>query len=148
MIVSEIVHFSTAPTYFSLNSYIDRPLKIYYCPPRPGDVWPPENDGRGGSSKPASRVQEKPEGCRKLFVGNLSYEIDDDTIVEFFKPAGVLTGLRWLTHKDSGDFRVCYCVFHVSIGSMGPFSCVLSHHFILRGVDLLSSEPLRRRMRL
>jgi nucleolin len=84
-----------------------RPLKIYYCPPRPGDVWPPENDGRGGSSKPASRVQEKPEGCKKLFLGNCSYEIDDDTIVEFFKPAGMLTGLRWLTHKDSGDFRGC-----------------------------------------
>lgn len=64
------------------------------------------NDGRGGSSKPTAKIQEKPEGCRKLFMGNMSYEIDDDTIIEFFKPAGVLTGLRWLTRKDTGEFRV------------------------------------------
>ncbi|CAM9824276.1 unnamed protein product [Ectocarpus fasciculatus] len=91
---------------------LGRPLKVYYCPPRPGDVWPPVNDGRGGSSKPTAKIQEKPEGCRKLFMGNMSYEIDDDTIIEFFKPAGVLTGLRWLTRKDTGEFRGCgYCEF-------------------------------------
>ena len=25
---------------------LGRPLKIYYCPPRPGDVWPPEAGDR------------------------------------------------------------------------------------------------------
>lgn len=30
-----------------------RPLKIYYCPPRPGDVWPPEFGDRF-LSKPGS----------------------------------------------------------------------------------------------
>lgn len=39
-------------------------------------------------------------------MGNLAYEIDDETIVEFFKPAGTLTGLRWLTRKETGEFRV------------------------------------------
>jgi hypothetical protein len=23
-----------------------RPLKIYYCPPKPGDKWPPQHIGR------------------------------------------------------------------------------------------------------
>ena len=77
-------------------------------------MWPPVNDGRAPNAKPESRVQEKPEGCRKLFMGNLSYDIDDDTIVEFFKPAGTLTGLRWLTRKETGELRVrVQIIFHL-----------------------------------
>jgi nucleolin len=92
----------------------DRPLKIYYCPPRPGDVWPPL-DGRVGMTAPpraTKSISEKPEGCRKIFVGNLSYNIDDDTLVDFFKDCGTMTGLRWLTHKDSGDFKVLLVFFN------------------------------------
>ena len=48
----------------------------------------------------------KPEGCKKLFMGNLSFDIDDDTVVAFFKSCGNMVGLRWLTHRDSGEFRV------------------------------------------
>ena len=94
------------------QKFLGRPLKIYYCPPRPNDVWPPREDRQQQSVKPAiqknaqQQMTEKPEGCRKLYCGNLSYNIDDDTIVEFFKDCGTLTGLRWLTHKDTGDFRV------------------------------------------
>ena len=46
--------------------------------------------------------REKPEGCNKLFMGNVAYEIDDETICNFFKECGEIVGLRWLTHKDSG----------------------------------------------
>lgn len=84
-----------------------RPLKIYYCPPRPGDVWPPKSSGT--SSKKSNSHREKtpkPVGCKKLFIGNLSYEIDDDTIVDFFKDCGELVGLRWLTRKGTEEFRV------------------------------------------
>lgn len=94
------------------QKFLGRPLKIYYCPPRPNDTWPPREDRQQQPTKPAiqknaqQQMTEKPEGCRKLYCGNLSYNIDDDTIVEFFKDCGTLTGLRWLTHKDTGDFRV------------------------------------------
>ncbi|RYY88668.1 RNA-binding protein [archaeon] len=99
-----------------------RPLKIYYCPPRPGDQWPPIDKGPskrprnnpdgstdnipgvGGGGKPRT---PKPEGSRKLFAGNLAYEIDDDAIVDFFKDCGTMTGLRWLTHQGSNEFRGC-----------------------------------------
>ena len=57
-------------------------------------------------------MTEKPPGCRKLYCGNLSYNIDDDTMCEFFKECGEIVGLRWLTHKDSGDFRVCIILSH------------------------------------
>lgn len=49
----------------------------------------------------------KPDGCKKLFMGNLAYEITDEAIVEFFKHCGQMVGLRWLTNKDTGDFRGC-----------------------------------------
>ena len=86
-------------------------MKIYYCPPRPGDIWPPVSSGRGmpgGTSAPRATkdIRPKPPGCRKLFCGNLAYEIDDDTICNFFKECGQLTGLRWLTRKETGEFRV------------------------------------------
>lgn len=89
-----------------------RPLKIYYCPPRPNDTWPPKTDGDAPIQQPKkpqtnNQLSEKPTGCTKLYCGNLSYNIDDDAMVEFFKDCGVLVGLRWLTHRDTGDFRGC-----------------------------------------
>lgn len=105
------------------SKFMGRPLKIYYCPPKPGAKWPPHapstkpetsapstaksnNSGGGKGGGREFPKSEKPEGCRKLFAGNLSYEIDDDTMVDFFKECGTIIGLRWLSHKDSGDFKV------------------------------------------
>ena len=98
------------------SKFLGRPLKIYYCPPRPGDRWPPREasvkptstDKEGRKQNGGNTVSVKPEGCKKLFAGNLSYEIDDDTICDFFKDCGTVVGLRWLTHKDTGDFRVIH----------------------------------------
>lgn len=88
-----------------------RPLKIYYCPPRPGSQWSAADGSSAPITQPAPKpirsVRPKPPGCRKLFCGNLSYNIDDDTIVHFFKECGELSGLRWLTHMDTGAFRGC-----------------------------------------
>ncbi len=101
---------------------IHRPLKIYYCPPRPGDIWPPQ-EGMGGRSNgppgskpsgngpPRREKTPKPSGCKKLYAGNLSYNIDDDTMCEFFKSCGTIVGLRWLTHKGSEEFRVRHTTF-------------------------------------
>lgn len=93
------------------DKFMGRPLKIYYCPPRPGDNWPPvegkskkaATSAIGGNSRPKT---PKPEGGRKLFAGNLAYEIDDDIIVNFFKDCGTMTGLRWLTRQGTNEFRV------------------------------------------
>jgi RNA recognition motif-containing protein len=50
----------------------------------------------------------KPEGCSKLFIGNLSYELDDDGITKFFMAVDAeIKAIRWLHHKDSGDFKGC-----------------------------------------
>merc|ERR1711874_644669 len=68
---------------------LGRQLKINYAPAREGDVWPPKskevtgNGGQAGGSG-VKGMSEKPNDCVKLFIGNLSYDIDDDTIVKFF----------------------------------------------------------------
>ena len=119
------------------TKFLGRPLKIYYCPPREGVQWPPapehdhgnfnnyaasgNNGGHSGSGATGAAVDPKtmgrgysqrpktprPPGCKKLYAGNLAYTIDDNTIVAFFKDCGEMVGLRWLTHKDSGEFRGC-----------------------------------------
>ena len=90
---------------------LGRQLKINYAPAREGDVWPPKskevtgNGGQAGGSG-VKGMSEKPNDCVKLFIGNLSYDIDDDTIVKFFANVDAeLKAVRWLHHKDSGDFK-------------------------------------------
>lgn len=41
----------------------------------------------------------------RVFLKNLSYDIDDDGIKEFFKEIGTLTDIFWLTDRESGDFK-------------------------------------------
>ena len=97
-----------------------RPIKINYAPMRAGEEkdWPPRskvitggkvaNSGGQAGGSGIKALGAKPEGCCKLFLGNLSYEIDDDGITKFF--AGVeaeLKAVRWLFHQDSGDFKGC-----------------------------------------
>lgn len=98
------------------QKFMGRPLKVFYCPPRPGDVWPPKDGGRGGpgggkggaegSNGPPRRERTaKTAGCKKVFAGNLSYNIDDDVMIEFFKDCGEVVGLRWICHKETNEFR-------------------------------------------
>lgn len=86
-----------------------RPVKVNFAPAREGDVWPPRNSvitGGQAQSKGTKSMSEKPEGCMKLFIGNLSYDIDDDVIHKFFANVDAeVKAVRWLHHKDSGDFK-------------------------------------------
>jgi nucleolin len=89
---------------------IGRPIKINFAPSREGEIWPPEKKvvsggGQAGGSG-VKAMSAKPENCLKLFIGNLSYEIDDDAITKFFAAVDAeLKAVRWLHHKDSGDFK-------------------------------------------
>lgn len=95
------------------SQLMGRPVKINFAPARPGDVWPPEkkivacncSSGQAGGTG-IKAMSVKPENCTKLFIGNLSYEIDDEGITTFFRNVDAeVKAIRWLHHKDTGDFK-------------------------------------------
>ena len=90
------------------ETLMNRPLKIAYAPARPGDIWPPGKEEPNQSKTKVHTMSEKPEGCVKLFIGNLSYDIDDEGISKFFANVGAeMKAVRWLSHRDTGDFKGC-----------------------------------------
>jgi RNA recognition motif-containing protein len=125
------------------QSLLGRPIKINYAPALPGDKWPPEKKViTGGAASTTTKISitataggvgikamsVKPENCSKLFIGNLSYEIDDDIITKFFASVDAeVKAVRWIHHKDSGDFKGVYvysctvhtcnqsCFFHIGL---------------------------------
>lgn len=97
---------------------IGRPIKINFAPAREGDVWPPPKKvisggstvGGGGQAggTGVKAMSAKPEDCLKLFIGNLSYDIDDEGIIKFFgNVEAEVKAVRWLHHIDTGDFKGC-----------------------------------------
>jgi len=92
---------------------LGRDMRINFAPSRDGDVWPPKskevtgNGGQAGGTG-VKAMSVKPDNCMKLFVGNLSFAIDDDTIIKFFANVEAeVKAVRWLHHQDSGDFKGC-----------------------------------------
>jgi len=57
-----------------------------------------EKTGGGASTKGPS---EKPEGCTSVFIANLSYQISEDEVYEFFSKCGNVKEIRW----NQGDFK-------------------------------------------
>lgn len=94
------------------SDMMGRPIRINFAPARPGDVWPPKSKvitggGQAGGSG-VKAMREKPPDCVKMFIGNLSYDIDDDKITKFFASVDVeMKAVRWQHHRDSGDFKGC-----------------------------------------
>jgi len=88
-----------------------RPLKVTYAPARPGDVWPPVKRTSLGQAHGAGlegMSSQRPPACKKLFVGNVSFDIDDEGLTKFFAAVDAqVKSIRWLYHKDSGDFKGC-----------------------------------------
>merc|ERR1712070_747276 len=78
-------------------------LKINYATPRPGS--------KGGNKKFQKRapreLSARPDNCTTVFAGNLSFDIDDDTIRKFAEDCGEIKNIRWLTDRESGDFKGC-----------------------------------------
>jgi len=42
---------------------------------------------------------------RRVFVGNLNYNIDDEKLKEFFEDIGEITDIFWLNDRETGDFK-------------------------------------------
>jgi nucleolin len=81
---------------------LGRPVKIEFAKPKAGGNATP-----GKKEYPKKEMSEKPDGCVQIFCGNLSYDLDDDATKAFFKDCGEIKAIRWLTDRDSGDFKGC-----------------------------------------
>jgi len=82
------------------KDFCGRAMRVDYTHPKPSRSG---GGGRGGGkTRPLS---EKPDGCTTVFVGGLPDDIDDAKITEFFSDAGAISQIRWLTDRDSGEFK-------------------------------------------
>ena len=72
-----------------------------------GDAGGKRTTGGAAGGYGIKSLGPRPEGCKKLFVGNLSYDVDDDKMFQFFKDGAAVDvrAIRWIHHKDSGDFK-------------------------------------------
>lgn len=50
-------------------------------------------------------ISEKPDGCNTVFLGNLSFNIDEPTLRQVFADCGEISDIRWV-EKD-GEFKGC-----------------------------------------
>ncbi|CAN0096669.1 unnamed protein product, partial [Ectocarpus sp. 8 AP-2014] len=47
----------------------------------------------------------KPAGCTTVFIGNLSWSIDEDTIRQTFGECGDIKSVRFAEDRETGEFR-------------------------------------------
>ena len=127
------------------SQLMGRPIKVNYAPAREGDIWPPvgkkviSGGGQAGGTG-VKAMGPKPENCVKLFIGNLSYDIDDEAIKKFFASVDAeLKAVRWLHHKDSGDFKGWYVSKYISEFEM-YIICILP--FVIHVFCLLVTNTL------
>lgn len=78
---------------------LGRPIKVDFSQKPAG--------AGGGGGREVRPMQAKPEGCNTLFAGNLSFDIDDDQIKAFFGECGEISSVRWLTDRDTQQFKGC-----------------------------------------
>jgi len=91
------------------SDFLGRKMKVKFAPPRPGQKWPPAN-------KYAVRPYPG-QGCRKLFVANVAFEAEDEDFTQFFADCGEIEEMRWLSDRDTGEFKGCgFVVFQSEDG--------------------------------
>lgn len=85
---------------------MERPMKVNYCGHRSA---PSEGGSAPGATEqrkmpPAPKWSDHPEGCKTLFMGNLSFEIQEEQVRAFFGHCGEIYDVRW-AYRDDGEFK-------------------------------------------
>jgi len=102
--------------------------------------------GAGGAGGGVRPMQEKPEGCTTLFCGNLNFNIDDDAMKDFFKDCGEVSSIRWLTDRDTGDFKGCgFVEFSDPDTSLDKAAAMNGNELMGRAVRLDYAAPRKPR---
>lgn len=90
------------------NVLMERPIRLELARERPGGERGAGAGAGGGAAGGRFQQREmtpKPEGCTTVFLGNLSFNIDEDTIRKTFSDCGEIVAIRWV-EKD-GTFKGC-----------------------------------------
>jgi nucleolin len=118
-----------------------RPIKVNFAKPRPG------GDKARTPKKPFGKqeMSEKPEGCVTVFCGNLSFDIDDDKMTEFASGCGEISRIRWLTDRDSGDFKGCGFIDFTTTEAVDAFVKLNGNDLMGRNIriDYAKARPPR-----
>mmetsp|Transcript_11605 Transcript_11605/g.22837 ORF Transcript_11605/g.22837 Transcript_11605/m.22837 type:complete len:246 (+) Transcript_11605:306-1043(+) len=75
--------------------------------------------------RPVKPLSNRPDECYTVFVGNLSYEVNDEQMIKFAEEKsegqGTVTGVRWITDRETGDFRGAGFVDFDSVEAVDAF---------------------------
>jgi len=55
----------------------------------------------------AEPQRPRPPGCKTIFIGNLSDQVDDNIVLQTFAGCGNIKEIRWLNEKATGRFKGC-----------------------------------------
>ena len=70
-----------------------------------GTRWLKIEAHNGQTPHKPTQPGEKPEGCTRVFIGNLSYDIDEATLRAALKDCGEIARLKWGEDRETGDFK-------------------------------------------
>lgn len=114
-----------------------RPVKINPAKPRA--------QKSGGGSRAPRGLSERPDGCKTCFMGNLSFNIDEDQMREFAKACGEVTSIRWLTDRESGEFKGCGFIDFATSDGVDEFVKLNGTDLLGRGIRIDYSKPREKK---
>jgi nucleolin len=124
------------------TSLMDREVRLDYTEPRP------QRGGKGGGKSRGRKTElsEKPEGCTTVFVGGLTDDVDDDKITSLATEAGCgeIKAIRWLTDRDTGNFKGCGFVEFYTTECVDAFVKKNGCEFMGRNLRLDYSAPRKK----
>jgi len=100
--------------------------------------------GKGGNKKNPFQnkaLSARPDNCTTVFAGNLSFEIDEDAMKKFAEEAGEIKAIRWLSDRDTGDFKGCGFVEFYDAESVDKFVLKNGQDLLGRSIRLDYSAP-------
>lgn len=131
---------------------LGREIKLDYSPRNNSGGKGSKGKGKGGKGKGKGgkgkrELSEKPEGCTTVFCGNLSFDIDDDKMGVFAKDAGCgeVKAIRWLTDRDSGEFKGCGFVEFWDTADVDNFVKKNGEELLGRDIRIDYSKPREKK---
>jgi nucleolin len=68
--------------------------------------WLKVKEADGSENKRAQGLpKEKPEGCTTVFIGNLSFNVEEEEVRACFAECGEIASCRFATDRETGEFK-------------------------------------------